>query len=325
MTVMLTQLDVANFQSLGKVSIPLGKFTAVTGPTGSGKSALLRALGLLAFNAPGTAYIRQGQSSCKVASGDQGQGWAVGVTRAKTRGKDSYRLVHAPQSGDEPHVEEYTKLAGKVPGDVTSALQLTRLNFAGQFDSPFLLTETGSEIARVLGELTNVTIVLDSAREAGRRRKGFERDLKGAEQRLEALEDKAQEYVHLKDQRAALSEAESALESAAALEARLELLQAWATQADAQRAIAERASEVADSWEKAADLTGLDSIGERLQSLRALVAAWDQAEADGTLWSDRERVARRAEGDAHEAIHAALVAAGQCPLCGQAVDATAGS
>jgi exonuclease SbcC len=322
---MLTQLDVENYQSLRKAKIPLGRFTAVTGPTGSGKSALVRALRLLAFNAPGTAYVREGQSWCKVATGDAERGWAAGIERRKVRGKDAYRLAHGSQSGDEPVVEEYTKLGGGVPEDVSRALQLTDLNFAGQFDRPFLVDETGSAVARVLGELTNVTIVLNAAREAGRRKKGAARDLQGAEARLEALHDKAQQFAGLKDQRASLSEAESALERAAALESRLESLRALVTQADAQRVITEKAEEVARSWQRAVDLSGLDRVEQRLQALRDLVAARELGETAVQLWGDRERVARRAEAEGHEAVHAALVAAGQCPLCGQPVDAKAGS
>jgi hypothetical protein len=289
---------------------------------------VIRALRLLTFNAPGTAYIREGQGACKVASGDSDQGWAAGITRTKARGKDSYKLVSqvpVPAGGHAPSGRTYTKLAGGVPGDVTDALQLTDLNFAGQFDRPFLVDETGSAVARVLGELTNVTIVLNAAREAGRRKKNAARDLQGAEARLAALEEQAQQFAALKGQRAALSEAESALERAAALEDRLERLRALVTQAGSQRVITERAESVARSWQQAADLTELTRIEQRLQALRELAAARGLGEDAVELWGERERDARRAEATAHEAIHAALVAAGQCPLCGQPVDAKAGS
>ena len=66
-------------------------------------------------------------------------------------------------------------------------LRLGPLNFAGQLDGPYLLGAAGTEIAQTLGSLTNVSMLFRAAVEAGRVRKGAERDAKGAEGRLEAL------------------------------------------------------------------------------------------------------------------------------------------
>ncbi len=64
----------------------------MTGPTGSGKSAVIRALRLLAFNARGTDYIRQGQSSCRVLVVAEYEAVAAAIVRGAGRGHDYYAL-----------------------------------------------------------------------------------------------------------------------------------------------------------------------------------------------------------------------------------------
>ncbi len=312
----LSLIEVYNFQSLDRARIPLGKFTVVTGPTGAGKSGLLRALRLLVFNAPGTAYIRQGSSVCKVATGDQDSGWAISIERRTTRGKDAYRIAH---EGPEGHgVAEYTKLGGGVPEDVSGILALTELNFASQFDRPYLLDETGTAIARTLGKLTNVTVVLRAAQEAGRLRKEVTRDLKGAEARLAALEEQAQGFAGLKERREAISKAEARVVSVQLIEQNLEKLRALCTRLDAAHVVLTTAAEVAESW-TVPSLEKLDALEARYA--RARMLADDLLEQGQTvkLWNARASAEARLEEDLHQAIHAVLVAAGQCPLCGQLV------
>ena len=41
---MLERLEVKDYQSLADIDIPLGRFTVIVGPSGNGKSALIRAL-----------------------------------------------------------------------------------------------------------------------------------------------------------------------------------------------------------------------------------------------------------------------------------------
>ena len=60
---MLNTLAVANYRSINKLVIPLGRLNLITGPNGSGKSNLYRALRLLAETAQGgvvNALAREG-------------------------------------------------------------------------------------------------------------------------------------------------------------------------------------------------------------------------------------------------------------------------
>lgn len=171
----LSRLDVHNFQSLKDVHLELGLLTVIVGDSNCGKSATIRALQALASNVRGTSFITVGSKSASVsASSDDFK-----VTLEKSEGSAAYRLSHVTA----PEVE-YTKLAGDTPQEITDILGLEpiregiSINFAGQHDSPFLLTASGSSVARTLGDLTNVIVVFEAVREANRIRTSSNGDLR---------------------------------------------------------------------------------------------------------------------------------------------------
>jgi DNA repair ATPase RecN len=319
----LTQVEVQDFQSLRKLSLRLGKFTVVTGATGSGKSAVLRAVRLLAFNARGNGYITRGAKSCKVASGDQEQAWAAGIERGIARGKDAYRvsrLVAHPMRPDgyldEPQVDTFTKLGGEVPPDVSRLLGLSELNFAAQFDRPFLLDASGGEIARVLGKLTNVTLLFDAAREAERRRREIMGDLRRAEANLAGLTEAAQRFRGMRGRQAAVSEAEEAMQRVHGLNARIDRLRALTWRMEAAQAALDLAvpPEVPSA-------DRLEEMAGKLARLRDLTQVYYSSRVDAENARDGVAAAQKDEQLAHARLHEVLAEAGQCPTCGQAVSA----
>src|SRR5579862_7163591 len=104
---MLTQLRVVNFQSLADVTIALGQFTVVTGETGAGKSAVVRALHALAFNVSGTSHIRQGESYSRIILQDD-LGMGAALQRSPRPDANAYVLSVLGEK------RTYTKLGGKV-------------------------------------------------------------------------------------------------------------------------------------------------------------------------------------------------------------------
>jgi DNA repair exonuclease SbcCD ATPase subunit len=324
----LSHIEVSNFQSLRKLRIPLGKVTVVTGATGSGKSALFRAALLLARNAKGTSYITAGENSCTVATGGDlgatwGRGWAVGITRSNSpRGKNEYQVqqeVPTPQPGGYGWTGgTFTKLGGQVPPQAAELLGLDKLNFARQFDPPYLLSAPGTEIARRLGDLTNVSLVFGAAAEANRRRKQLDRDLDGARTRRDALLAEAQQFVGLGARRKAAAAAEEALGRVQAMAAQAERLEALAdrlelleTRAGHNRAEAAR--------QAPPSLARLDALAARIARLRELGTQLQGAERDQAEQAARADGAVQDGNAAEAAVHAALAAAGQCFTCGQKV------
>lgn len=307
---MITDVEIEDYQAVRRASLKLGRFTVVTGPTGSGKSAAVRALKLAAFNARGTSYVRHGAKSCKVLLQDD-QGLLVGITRGG-RGQDAYVV------GVLGEKKTFTKLVGSVPEEIAGLLQLGDINFAGQFDRPFLLADSGSQVARTLGELTNVTLVFDAAREANRRRQEFARELKLQEKSLEGLVEQAQGFRTLKERRYAAHWAKLHLGEAEELSSRrrrlCELYDRW-YQADLARADVDM---YLDETEPV-PTEKLDALQARLARLRNLYAQHREGERAERQWQNAAAVAVRDEEQAHRALHDTLVVAGVCPTCGQAV------
>lgn len=313
---MITDVEVEDYQAIRKASFRLGRFTVVTGPTGSGKSAVIRAIRLVAFNARGTSYIRHGAKSCKAALGFRDELTSVGIERGG-RGTDKYRIVNGTRSADEPHVEEFTKLAGAVPQQVQDVLRLTELNIAGQFDRPYLLDAAGSHVARVLGELTNVTIVFDAAREATRRARETGRELKRAEHELDQLTAQAARFRGIRERRAAAAEAGRREANCQALAYKASRLRAWAGMHD--RLLTE--ARLAEGWGAGAvpSAAVLEQSQKALERLRALR---DERYEAGRVMTSMDALARRwgtMEDEAHRELHDMLVEAGQCPTCGRQI------
>lgn len=313
---MITDLVVENYQAVKEARLRLGRFTVVTGPTGSGKSAVIRALKMVVNNQRGTAFIRAGAKSCQAAVGFEDEQTVVSITRGK--GADAYRVV--TPSGDElsasPRVQVLTKLAGGVPEDVSAILRLSDVNFAGQLDPMFLLTSSGGDVARRLGELTNVTLLLEAAREANRRRLEVSAALKREQARLAALKEHAARFAGLREQREAMAAAERTLGAARELEKRrnsLALRVAALELAEAQAAVAAVPPEI-PSVEGIAVLVGKRS---RLQARLAAIADLEQFAGQA---SDRAGIEAAAEERARTTLHRELADAGRCPTCGQAVD-----
>jgi hypothetical protein len=307
---MITDILVTNYQSLRDLRLRLGRFTVVTGATSSGKSGVIRAIRLNAFNASGTSYISTGTGACQVMLNDAELGVAARITRTASRGGDAYDLIAGDERG------HYTKLAGAVPEDVQRAMQLSPLNFAGQFDPPYLLTETGSEVARKLGALTNVTMILGAAQEAGRRRKRIEAELKATRDSVEDCNEQAQRFRGLATRREAIDQAEAALAQALQTEAQVTRLQRLLAQYQQAQARVE-----AIVLPPVIDVAGVAAAWDQWLKLRNLIQRYQQAQANTALAHKTVEQAHYAHVEAEENLHDSLVAAGTCPVCGQTVPA----
>lgn len=208
---MLTRLTIQNFQSLQDIRLELGRFTALVGRSSSGKSAVVRALQLLAHNARGTSYVTEGESHTLVAATFGTH--AVAVRRGA---KTSEYIVN---SDDAPQ-ETFTKCGTSVPAEVAALMRFaevegTDLNFAGQFDPPFLLDVPGSKVAKVLGDLTQVNLLYAASREANRRRREVGGKVKATEEEIDRLKAALQGYRDLPGQAATLEQVRRSRQAAA--------------------------------------------------------------------------------------------------------------
>lgn len=313
---MLQSLRVEGFQSLRNVNFALSKYTVIVGRSSSGKSALTRALRLLCFGGRGTGYVSYGAKNAKVLASFRDGRDEFGVET--TRGKDNQYEVFAPDvSSADPEV--YVKLAGAVPESVERLLKITELSFADQFDKPYLLSATGSEVARSLGELTEVTRIFAAVREGNRRRSAT--------------------ASLLSTRRSDLAQAQEAVEAFAALPAQVKALSALEERWRAVREQAHRRDRLADALGRVevseAALRGLgeslpvvpslDEVEEsarKLARFKEIVRTMLTAQA-GVDSADREATTLYGEviPALMEEMRDVLEAAGECPTCGAKAEA----
>lgn len=219
---MISEISIRNFQSLKKVDLELGPLTVIVGNSATGKSAFTRALKAIASNARGTSLVTSGESAFSVSA--QSEAWKI--TLEKGASSNSYRICDLVTGVDK----EYTKLAGEVPSDVTVLLGIEPIvegrsvNFAGERDQPFLLDESGQQVAKVLGDLTNVSTILEAVREANRRRTAQNASVKVWKTDLATLQGRLPKFASLPSKRAILRDLEGILECAEGLSDQIDIL-----------------------------------------------------------------------------------------------------
>jgi exonuclease SbcC len=218
--VTISRLTIRNFQSLKSADIDLGTLTVIVGPSSSGKSAFVRAVRALSSNVRGTGSVTRGQKSMAITAHTD----TAVVTLERGERSSFYRIL------DVDGEKVYTKLGSQVPPQVTAALRIEpveeggSVNFAGQFDKPYLLDESGAVVARQLGELTNVSQIFEAVRAANRARAAASSTLKTRRADLTLLTSRLADFQGLSGQLKALTEAEQINAQRRALAARVDRL-----------------------------------------------------------------------------------------------------
>lgn len=271
----------------------------------------MRAFRAVASNMRGTGAITRGQKSCAITvkTGDT----IVALERSETAG--AYRILSGGQT------QSFTKLAGGVPEQITQALRIapvptggTSINFAGQFDKPYLLDESGANVARELGELTKVNIIFEAVRTANKKRAAAASALKTRQGDLSTLQAKIVEFADLPGKLRAADTAEKTAENARSLHERVTRLdQVLGQYRLAEQVLARTRLPVVPPIEP------LLTLRDRRQRLKALIS---EITRDQSVIADADRAQAQADTDAATAqqhLDQVLRDAGQCPLCGQRV------
>jgi len=145
---------VQNFQSIADATLVVDRFTTITGPNNTGKSAFLRAVQGLFRNSKGTDFVRRGATHCSVQiTFDDG----VSVTWEKGKNVNRYRI------NSEDWLE---KVSHGVPESVVDVLKVRAVNIANtswwpqvgeQFNGQvFLLDKPGSVLAEAISDVERV-------------------------------------------------------------------------------------------------------------------------------------------------------------------------
>jgi exonuclease SbcC len=317
----ITELQVRNFQSLSDVSLAFGKLTVIVGPSNSGKSAVGRALKGICRNSVVPGHVTKGSTSAALLL-QLNDGSAVVLKRGK--GESTYALID--QHG---HQENYPKSGTSVPEDVQKLLKMPDgdpdLFFSTQFDGPWLLGVTGSQAAKVLGDLTNVSMLAEAAREANRRRQEVlklgsirRKDAEAAVERVRA------EYSDLASRKQAVEQAQELLKSVIDVTSRAEQLKALADRANTAQEVVTRSNTEADRLSLVIEqaklqIEGLEQREQAADYLKQWADTAFEQFAKAEQFKAQAGIATDKLTQYEQELHATLKEAGTCPLCQQKI------
>jgi len=313
--VTLQRLVVEDFQSIEKADIELGGLTVIVGPSSSGKSAFIRAARALFRNINSPSVVRHGAGTTRVtAHFDDG---TVSLERGK--GASTYRLTK--KDGGE---DAYPKSGVAVPDDIAKFLcapiiEAQDLLFTTQFDRPFLLAESGSTTARVIGDLTNANLLHEATREANRRRLERSGKLKvrkaDVQTGLDRLKGLGASSLQVKKE--ALAEVRGSIDEVREQARQVkDLLEAATNVEVVVSAIAE--ADRQDFPDLSAEIAEAEGLLTAATELRWVAQDLELAADEALLQSDEAvRLGEEAEAKQKE-FDEMLHKAGQCPICGSA-------
>jgi len=308
---MIETIKISNFQSLRNVDIELGNFTVIVGPSSSGKSALTRALKAVASNALDSDYITRGTKLSSVSvKTDSGT-----VTIERSGNTSAYKVAKVGSQESS-----FTRLNRQVPTEVTEILgiapstkEIESINFAGQFDAPYLLKDGSSTVARVLGELTNVSTIFAAVKEASKRAKNSSSLLNLRKKDLDEVKKQITDYRNVTQETQQLAEIEMLISTSVQTEASLRLLKTLVGRAE----VASDALSGVKIIPEVPDMDELIKAQNNLTRFKNLLREINSAKSvrfsQGALVEQADETISEIDIELHDT----LVQAGNCPLCNQ--------
>lgn len=306
----LERLEVKDYQSLKDVDIPFGRFTVIVGPSGNGKSALIRALKALCFNQVGHRFIRHHQQKAWVRL-TFGGGKVIEWEKPKDKG-----ATYVAEG------QEYTRTGRSVPQDIEDMLSIRRIvidkgvtftpQFHSQHDLPLLLTESSTLAARALAKLTKLSVLVEA-------QMACRRDLGRVKNERKAA---GEETERLKEQIGAMP---NVARASNVLNRAIKLKRGVDKNLDVAKQAADIVQDISGSLLIAdmplptdAEVAALEERMVRLEKITVALALIDQATA-AMGEHDAEVILAQDELTALEKEYEELVAElGACPLCGSA-------
>ncbi|WP_187442184.1 AAA family ATPase [Sutcliffiella horikoshii] len=206
----IQQVRIKGFQShVDSVFTFSAGLNVITGPSDSGKTALIRAARWVAFNDPqGEAFIHEAVGEAEVTI-ELGNG--ISITKRRRKGKTTYEISTLEQPFEKSEVPEEVK---QVLGIVKQSFGdfVTALNFAFQLEAPFLISETASAGAKVLGKLAGTEAVDLAVKSVSKDTYAARQERTTADKEVESLNGRLLEYQNIDNEKEQLALAEMVIE-----------------------------------------------------------------------------------------------------------------
>lgn len=155
---MLTRLNLSGFQTWKSLDLPLAPLTVIYGPSGLGKSSIIRALNSLITSQLLAADITHGSSTVRISL-ETDEGWIV--DRIKSSSLNRYELEI------EGRTRSFDKVGKACPDDILALFNLPlvvvdsprNLAISEQFEPPIIIYDTPPNAARTLIAVTGISNV----------------------------------------------------------------------------------------------------------------------------------------------------------------------
>jgi exonuclease SbcC len=193
---MIDSIELKNFRCHKDTTLSFHPgINAIIGPSDSGKSTILRGLEWLLYNSP------SGEKMISHWNKKDNGGPIEPTTFLLTTGKWSFTRIRKPGfNGYIINGDEKSALGkGGVPQELKDVLKIEKLNFAAQFDKPFLLFESSGDIAKYLNSLIDLSIIDETLSASDSRKTTIKKDLLVQKMQLVEAEKELNKLSWLKD------------------------------------------------------------------------------------------------------------------------------
>ena len=174
---MLESLEIKNFQRHKSFRLNLNSpISTITGPSDSGKSALLRAIKWALCNVPqGESFVKIGEETASVELEIDGKR----IRRVRGKNENSYSLGE----------KQFLAFGGSVPDDISAIGNVGQTNFQGQFDSVFWFSQTAGEVSRQLNAVVDLGIIDTTISNIGAKVRLFQSEIQVMKKRLDEAKE----------------------------------------------------------------------------------------------------------------------------------------
>lgn len=221
----IVAVSIKGFQSHIDSALHLGPgLNVITGPSDSGKTAVIRAVRWVAFGEPsGEAFVNAKAGEAEVTlTLDNG----VEIKKHRKSGKTKYWVTGHAEPFEKAEVPQEVKLALGIDKQTFGDFE-TALNFAYQLEAPFIISETASAGAKILGKLAGTEVVDLAVKAVGKDTYAARQERQQAEKDIARINGDLVQYDDLDDLKQALDAAEyvvSQIDEAVARKEKLESL-----------------------------------------------------------------------------------------------------
>ena len=185
---MIKSLEIHNFLSLVNVLINLHPGVNVfVGSTDVGKSAILRGLKLAIWNRP------LGESFLSWPHVRDGEGLFVKIIT------DDHTIIRSKDKIEKYELDKtsFTAFNKDVPEEIIRALNITKINWQGQFDPPFLLSLSPGEVASHFNKVARLDKIDTSLQNIQSWIRQLTSDIKYKEGQVEHDTEALKQFEHL--------------------------------------------------------------------------------------------------------------------------------